>query len=65
MFQTQVFKQQLELARQLQRPASVHCVSAFADLQEILRYVPHSFYVGIPIYDCIDAMELKKSMLAA
>ncbi|KAH9301520.1 hypothetical protein KI387_013103, partial [Taxus chinensis] len=37
--QVQVFKQQLDLGKQLQRPISVHCVSAFGDLHEIIQYM--------------------------
>lgn len=33
-----MFRQQLELAKELNKPASVHCVRAFGDLLEILKY---------------------------
>lgn len=33
-----VFRQQLELAKELKKPASVHCVRAFGDLLEITKY---------------------------
>jgi TatD DNase family protein len=32
-----VFQRQLELAKELERPVSVHCVRAFGDLLEILK----------------------------
>ncbi|XP_078165050.1 uncharacterized protein LOC144559792 isoform X2 [Carex rostrata] len=37
--QVEVFQQQLKLAKELQRPVSVHCVSAFGDLLKILKSV--------------------------
>ncbi|RZC74052.1 hypothetical protein C5167_049532 [Papaver somniferum] len=36
--QVQVFRQQLELSKELKKPASVHCVRAFGDLLEIMQY---------------------------
>ncbi|KAI3904479.1 hypothetical protein MKW98_014659 [Papaver atlanticum] len=35
--QVQVFRQQLELSKELKKPASVHCVRAFGDLLEIMQ----------------------------
>lgn len=35
--QVEVFRRQLELAKELERPVSVHCVRAFGDLLEILK----------------------------
>lgn len=35
--QVEVFRQQLQLAKELKRPASVHCVRAFGDLLDILK----------------------------
>ncbi|RLN33617.1 hypothetical protein C2845_PM03G29870 [Panicum miliaceum] len=35
--QVKVFRRQLELAKELERPVSVHCVRAFGDLLEILK----------------------------
>jgi TatD DNase family protein len=37
--QVEVFKQQLELAKELKRPASIHCVRAFGDLLPIMKSV--------------------------
>lgn len=37
--QVEVLRQQLELAKELNKPASVHCVRAFGDLLEIMKYV--------------------------
>ncbi|XP_010525024.1 PREDICTED: uncharacterized protein LOC104802901 isoform X2 [Tarenaya hassleriana] len=37
--QVGVFRQQLELAKELKKPVSVHCVRAFGDLLEILKSV--------------------------
>jgi len=35
--QVEVFQRQLELAKELEKPVSVHCVRAFGDLLEILK----------------------------
>ncbi|XP_022921728.1 uncharacterized protein LOC111464387 [Cucurbita moschata] len=35
--QVEVFQQQLELAKSLERPASIHCVRAFGDLLQIMK----------------------------
>ncbi|WVZ86816.1 hypothetical protein U9M48_033542 [Paspalum notatum var. saurae] len=35
--QVEVFQRQLELAKEMDRPVSVHCVRAFGDLLEILK----------------------------
>lgn len=59
--QTQVFKQQLELARQLQRPASVHCVSAFGDLQEILQEMG-PFPAGIILHSYAGSAEMVQTL---
>lgn len=37
-FQVEVFSQQLELAKELKRPASIHCVRAYGDLLQIMKY---------------------------
>ncbi|XP_030935748.1 uncharacterized protein LOC115960888 isoform X1 [Quercus lobata] len=37
LFQIEVFRQQLELAKELKRPASIHCVRAFGDLLQIMK----------------------------
>ncbi|KAJ6975144.1 hypothetical protein NC653_031096 [Populus alba x Populus x berolinensis] len=46
--QVQVFRRQLELAKELNRPVSVHCVHAFGDLLEIMKYGT----VGMDKLDC-------------
>lgn len=38
--QVGVFRRQLELAKELNKPASIHCVRAFGDLLEITKYDP-------------------------
>lgn len=35
--QVEVFRQQLQLAKELKKPASIHCVRAFGDLLDILK----------------------------
>ncbi|KAK8983576.1 hypothetical protein V6N11_073980 [Hibiscus sabdariffa] len=35
--QVEVFKKQLELAKELERPASVHCLEAFPELLQIMK----------------------------
>eukprot|EP00252_Welwitschia_mirabilis_P004760 TRINITY_DN15062_c0_g1_i1.p1 TRINITY_DN15062_c0_g1~~TRINITY_DN15062_c0_g1_i1.p1 ORF type:complete len:262 (+),score=44.19 TRINITY_DN15062_c0_g1_i1:49-786(+) len=59
--QTEVFKQQLELAKQLQRPVSIHCVSAYPDLQQILQeYGP--FPAGIILHSYMGSPEIVKPL---
>ncbi|KAK6232639.1 hypothetical protein SCA6_002712 [Theobroma cacao] len=41
IFQIEVFRQQLELAKELKKPASVHCVRAFGDLLQIMNFGMH------------------------
>jgi hypothetical protein len=36
--QVEVLRQQLELAKELNKPASVHCVRAYGDLLELMKY---------------------------
>jgi len=42
--QVEVLRQQLELAKELNKPASIHCVRAFGDLFELMKY-EHLFFV--------------------
>ncbi|KAL5718998.1 hypothetical protein ACHQM5_011839 [Ranunculus cassubicifolius] len=37
--QIQVFQQQLELAKELKKPASIHCVRAYGDLLEVMQSI--------------------------
>ncbi|KAF6156804.1 hypothetical protein GIB67_033273 [Kingdonia uniflora] len=46
--QVLVFQQQLQLAKDLHRPASIHCVRAFADLLQIMQYVILSYHYYYP-----------------
>lgn len=39
-----VFRPQLELAKELNKPVAVHCIDAFDDLLEIMRYNVYVFY---------------------
>lgn len=36
-YQVEVFQKQIQLAKELKRPASIHCVRAFGDLLDILK----------------------------
>ncbi|XP_071682789.1 uncharacterized protein [Lolium perenne] len=48
--QVEVFQRQLELAKELEKPVSVHCVRAFGDLLEILKRTgpfPSGFLTGM------------------
>jgi TatD DNase family protein len=36
--QVEVFRQQLELAKELNKPASIQCVRAYGDLLELMKY---------------------------
>lgn len=59
--QKQVFKQQLELGKQLQRPISVHCVSAFGDLHAILEDMG-TFPAGIILHSYMGSAEMVQSL---
>ncbi|KAJ6806050.1 uncharacterized protein M6B38_177275 [Iris pallida] len=55
--QVEVFRQQLELAKELQRPASVHCVRAFGELLEILQNVG-PFPAGLILHSYLGSAEM-------
>ncbi|CAC01901.1 putative protein [Arabidopsis thaliana] len=55
--QVTVFRQQLELAKELKKPASVHCVRAFGDLLEILKSVG-PFPSGVMLHSYLGSAEM-------
>ncbi|PSS04757.1 TatD family protein [Actinidia chinensis var. chinensis] len=55
--QIEVFRLQLELAKELKRPASVHCVRAFGDLIQILKSVG-PFPAGIILHSYMGSAEM-------
>lgn len=55
--QAEVFRQQLELAKQLKRPASIHCVRAFGDLLEIMKSVG-PFPAGVILHSYLGSAEM-------
>ncbi|KAK4491680.1 hypothetical protein RD792_002446 [Penstemon davidsonii] len=55
--QVEVFRLQLQLAKELKRPASVHCVRAFGDLLEILKSVG-PFPAGIVLHSYLGSAEM-------
>ncbi|KAJ3706909.1 hypothetical protein LUZ61_010614 [Rhynchospora tenuis] len=55
--QVEVFQRQLELAKELQRPVSVHCVRAFGDLLEILKRMG-PFPSGVILHSYIGSAEM-------
>ncbi|XP_078163028.1 uncharacterized protein LOC144558154 [Carex rostrata] len=55
--QVEVFRQQLELAKELQRPVSVHCVRAFGDLLEILKQTG-PFPAGVILHSYMGSAEM-------
>ncbi|KAL0363323.1 UNVERIFIED_CONTAM: putative metal-dependent hydrolase YabD [Sesamum calycinum] len=55
--QVEVFRQQLELAKELKKPASVHCVRAFGDLLEILKSVG-PFPSGVVLHSYLGSAEM-------
>ncbi|CAK9176799.1 unnamed protein product [Ilex paraguariensis] len=55
--QVEVFCQQLELAKQLKRPASIHCVQAFGDLLEIMKSVG-PFPEGVILHSYLGSAEM-------
>ncbi|CAN8243959.1 unnamed protein product [Cochlearia groenlandica] len=55
--QVVVFRQQLELAKELNKPASVHCVRAFGDVLEILKSVG-PFPYGVILHSYLGSAEM-------
>ncbi|XP_010269730.1 PREDICTED: uncharacterized protein LOC104606304 [Nelumbo nucifera] len=55
--QVQVFSQQLELAKELHRPASVHCVRAFGELLEIMQNAG-PFPSGVILHSYLGSAEM-------
>ncbi|KAK7380666.1 hypothetical protein VNO78_33181 [Psophocarpus tetragonolobus] len=55
--QMEVLRQQLELAKELNKPASVHCVRAFADLLEIMKSMG-PFPAGIILHSYLGSAEM-------
>ncbi|KAL6992638.1 hypothetical protein U1Q18_010750 [Sarracenia purpurea var. burkii] len=55
--QMDVFSQQLELAKELKRPASVHCVRAYGDLLRIMKSLG-PFPAGIILHSYLGSAEL-------
>lgn len=55
--QVEVFRQQLQLAKELNKPASVHCVRAFGDLLEILKS-EGPFPAGLILHSFLGSAEM-------
>ncbi|OIT40051.1 PREDICTED: uncharacterized protein LOC109237307 [Nicotiana attenuata] len=55
--QVDVFGQQLQLAKELKRPASIHCVRAFGDLLELLKSVG-PFPAGFILHSYLGSAEM-------
>ncbi|KAF4394211.1 hypothetical protein F8388_005845 [Cannabis sativa] len=55
--QVQVFEQQLQLAKDLNRPASVHCVRAFGDLLPIMQRMG-PFPAGVILHSYLGSAEM-------
>ncbi|XP_078158408.1 uncharacterized protein LOC144554066 [Carex rostrata] len=55
--QVEVFQQQLKLAKELQRPVSVHCVEAFGDLMKILKQIG-PFPAGLILHSYMGSAEM-------
>ncbi|CAH8380991.1 unnamed protein product [Eruca vesicaria subsp. sativa] len=55
--QVGVFRQQLELAKELNKPASIHCVRAFGDLLEITKSVG-PFPAGVILHSYLGSAEM-------
>ncbi|KAL4342298.1 hypothetical protein GQ457_08G005940 [Hibiscus cannabinus] len=55
--QMEVFKKQLELAKELKRPASVHCLEAFPELLQIMKEMGH-FPSGVILHSFNGAPEV-------
>ncbi|KAJ0243715.1 TatD related DNase [Hirschfeldia incana] len=55
--QVGVFRQQLELAKELNKPASIHCVRAFGDLLEITKSLG-PFPAGLILHSYLGSAEM-------
>ncbi|KAM7278734.1 hypothetical protein ACFE04_005868 [Oxalis oulophora] len=55
--QVEVFRKQLEFAKELKKPASVHCVRAFGDLLEIMKSVG-PFPAGVILHSYLGSAEM-------
>ncbi|KAG6419079.1 hypothetical protein SASPL_121288 [Salvia splendens] len=55
--QVEVFRQQLQLAKELNKPASIHCVRAFGDLLEILKS-EGPFPAGLVLHSFLGSAEM-------
>ncbi|CDO99620.1 unnamed protein product [Coffea canephora] len=55
--QVEVFRQQLQLAKELKRPASIHCVRAFGDLLDILKS-EGPFPAGVLLHSFLGSAEM-------
>lgn len=55
--QIEVLRQQLELAKELNKPASVHCVRAFGDLLELMKFLG-PFPAGVILHSYLGSAEM-------
>ncbi|KAL2932117.1 putative metal-dependent hydrolase YabD [Bienertia sinuspersici] len=55
--QIDVFRKQLELAKELKRPASIHCVRAFGDLLEVMKSTG-PFPEGVILHSYLGSAEM-------
>ncbi|KAK7271106.1 hypothetical protein RJT34_26734 [Clitoria ternatea] len=55
--QVEVLRQQLELAKELNKPASIHCVRAFGDLLELMKSIG-PFPAGVIIHSYLGSAEM-------
>ncbi|KAL2495107.1 TatD related DNase [Forsythia ovata] len=55
--QVEIFREQLQLAKKLKRPASVHCVRAFGDLLEIMKSTG-PFPAGVVLHSYMGSAEM-------
>ncbi|ESW23816.1 hypothetical protein PHAVU_004G078000 [Phaseolus vulgaris] len=55
--QVEVFRQQLELAKELNKPASIHCVRAFGDLFELMKSMG-PFPAGVILHSYLGSAEM-------
>lgn len=59
--QVEVFQRQLELAKELARPVSVHCVRAFGDLLEVLKQTG-PFPAGVLLHSYMGSAEMASAL---
>ncbi|CAB4288957.1 unnamed protein product [Prunus armeniaca] len=60
--QVNVFRQQLGIAKELKRPASIHCVHAFGELLQIMKYACTHTHTHITEQAIVDGNQIESGL---